>query len=164
MKKYFAMLVVFITIAGSGFSAFASSPVVLTGKMFKIQKKAKRITGNGITIISVSPTDRGWDIQLLLVGKIAPGTYKARAFIKVIEPKAGYGVRFSIYSPKTKICPFEKIIKTTDLPVKMTYQWVDLGEITAPDDDKAYLFIASAGDNSFKSFLIKSIELFPVDN
>ena len=164
MKNYFIMLLVFMTVAGSGFTAFASSPVIITGKTFKIQKKAKRITENGITAISVSPTSKGWDIQFLLVDKVAPGTYKARAFIKVTEPKAGYGVRFSIFSPKTTTCSFEKVIKTTEIPVKTTYQWVDLGEITVPDDDKAYFFIASAGDSSFKSFFVKSIELFPMDN
>ncbi|MCF6175742.1 MAG: hypothetical protein L3J71_08240 [Victivallaceae bacterium] len=160
MNKSFVMLLVLMTIIGS---SFANSPVVITGKMFKIQKKAKRVIKDGIAVISVSPTSKGWDVQLPLAGKVGAGTYTARAFIKVTAPKAGYGVRFAIYSPAAHGCPFEKVIKITEIPLKTTYQWVDLGEITVPDDDKAYLFIASAGDNSFESFFIKSIELYPIN-
>ncbi len=163
MKKYLVALLVTLTAIGSSFVAQAGdgAPIVIAGKSFKIQGGAKKLQDEGVTVVSVSPTNKGWHIQLPLAGKVAPGTYDLRAQVKVTGGKEGYGVRFAIYSPKEKKCPFKKVIKATSVPAGK-FEWVKLGQVTVNDDAKAYFFISSAGDSSFEQFLVKALEFTPV--
>ena len=164
MKKYLIALLVTMTVAGSSMIATAAdvAPIKIAGKVFKIQGGAKKINDDGATVLSVSPTNKGWHIQLPLAGKVAAGNYKVRALVKVTGGKDGYGVRFAIYSPEAKANYFQKVIKATAIPADEKYQWIDLGETTITADPKAYFFISSAGDSSFEKFLVKSLEFSPV--
>jgi len=166
MKKYLIALLVTLTVAGSSMVATAADTatdaIAIAAKAFKIQGGAKKISDDGATVLAVSPTNKGWHIQLPLTGKVAAGTYKVRALVKVTGGKDGYGVRFAIYSPEAKANYFQKVIKATAIPADEKYQWIDLGETTVTADPKAYFFISSAGDSSFEKFLVKTLEFSPV--
>ncbi|MCF6175736.1 MAG: hypothetical protein L3J71_08210 [Victivallaceae bacterium] len=166
-QKYLIALVVTMMVVASSMVATAADVVAgdtitIKSSQLKIQGGARKVTDNGASVLAVSPTDKGWHIQLPLKGKVASGNYKVRALVKVTGGKAGYGVRFAIYSPAAKGCPFKKVIKATEIPASDKYEWVELGETTVTADPKAYFFISSAGDSSFEQFLVKTIEFIPI--
>lgn len=165
MKKYIIALLVTLTVVGNSIiatAADAGATITIASKSFKVHGAAKKVTDAGAAVLAVSPTNKGWHIQLPLSGKVAPRTYKVRALVKISGGKAGYGIRFAIYSPAAKSCYFQTVIKATAIPASDKYQWLALGGTTVTADPKAYFFIASAGDSSFEKFLVKTLEFIPV--
>ena len=133
-----------------------------TATAFKVEKAAKLISNAGNRVVAIASTDKGWNTQLKLPGKVTPGKYHILLNAKVIGPKSGYGIRVAIYSPQAKKCILETMVSTMTLPQSDQYQWIDCGDVTTTSDPRAYLFIAGYGDSSFKQLLIKSVEFIPI--
>ena len=135
---------------------------VFSATEFKVQAPAKIIEDGGSRVISVPPTSKGWDSQLKMKGHVAPGKYHVRLLAKITGAHNGYGIRVAIYSPQLKKCSMQVMQSTMELPESDKYQWIDLGSTTVNNDPGAYMFISDYGDNSFKKFLVKSVEFTPV--
>lgn len=132
----------------------ANGTVAFTAATADLRGKFRRIGG----AVSVPPTSKAWNAKWKLAGKLPAGTYSARAYVKVTGPKAGFGIRFGIYSPQGSDMWLNAILPVAGMP-SGTYQWIDLGIADIKTNDpEAYLFVASGGDNSFDSLLVKSVE------
>ncbi len=132
----------------------ASGVVVFTADTADLRGTFRRIEG----AVSVPPASKAWNGKWKIASKLPVGTYNARAYIKVTGPKAGFGVRFGIYSPLANKSLLNSISPVTGM-TSGTYQWLDLGMVNITvSDPGAYLFVSSGGDNSFDSLLVKSVE------
>lgn len=129
---------------------------------FRIEAPAKKIKADDASVVSISPTSKGWNTQLKMAGIVPAGKYHLRMSAKLTGAQNGYGIRIAIYSPQARKCIFQTMIPTTSLPKSDKYQWIDLGTATTNNDPGAYLFIASYGDNSFKYLLVKTLEFTPI--
>ncbi len=132
----------------------ANGEIIFPAASAKLQGSARRI-GDAV---SIAPSAKGWETQWQLGKNVPVGKYNVRAYVKVTGPKAGNGIRFGIYSPKAKGTWMNYMSSVADMTAG-AYQWINLGEVNIPmADPDAYLFACSFGDNSFDSFLIKSVE------
>ncbi len=136
--------------------------ILLQGATAKVEGRAKKLSDDGSKVISISPSSKGWDTKWLTKQYLKPGNYQIRALVKIAGAKPGYGLRFGLYSPKAKRNLFSEFIQATVIPRYAGYQWVKVGSVEVNDDPGAYMFICTAGDNSFKSCLLKELEFSPV--
>ncbi len=119
---------------------------------------AKKVLDGRSQVLSVSPNTNYWSTKWHIFNHLAPGKYSVRALIKLKGPREGRGIRFGIYSPKLKKALFDREIPATEIPASDKYQWLNLGLASIVNDNSSYMFVCSSGDNSFDSFLIKTIE------
>lgn len=124
---------------------------------------AQKLLDDNSEVLSVSPATDYWSTKWHIFNHLAPGKYSVRALIKLTGAREGRGVRFGIYSPKIKKALFDREIPVTQIPVSDTYQWLNLGLANIINDNSSYMFVCSLGDNSFDSFLIKTIEFTRIE-